>query len=250
MPSFRATATLVFLLAASPVGAQDLASTCHATSSYDVTINTGSVVFDRPTPLPARVEIQHGSLRADGKSVPLSAENQDRMTLFERDLRSLAPRVRTVAENSVDMAVRAVQAEAGSMGLSADTRAELDQRLRARASDLKTRIAASRSTHDWDGDAASQYANQMATDLLPLVAGDLGQQAIDAALSGDLQAAATLRDRAASLSTQIQPRLLSRMQALRPQIQALCPALQRLAELQQEVRGSNGLPLDLIQIGG
>lgn len=250
MPSFRATVALMLLLSVLPVAAQDLASTCHATSSYDVTINTDSVIFDRPSPAPARVELQHGSLRADGASVKLSAENQDRMTLFERDLRLLAPRVKTVAQNGVDMAVRAVQAEAGGLGLSAETRAELDQRLQAHASEMKTRIAASRGTHDWDGDASGEYANQLGADLLPLIAGDLGQQAIDAALGGDLQAAATLRDRAASLTTEMQPRLLSRMQALRPQIQALCPAIQRLAELQQDVRGGNGLPLDLIQTGG
>lgn len=250
MPFLRATAALMLLLTVLPAAAQDLANTCHATSSYDVTINTDSIIFDRPSPAPERVELQHGSLRADGATVRLNAENQDRMTLFERELRALVPRVKTVAQNGVDMAVRAVQAEAGGLGLSAETRVELDQRLHARATELKTRIAASRGTHDWDGDATSQYANQMAADLLPLIGGDLGQQAIDAALSGDLQAAATLRDRAASLSTEMQPRLLRRMQALRPQIQALCPSIQRLAGLQQDVRGSNGLPLDLIQIGG
>ena len=250
MPSYRATAALMLSLAALPLGAQDLPGTCHATSSYDVTLNTDSVVFDRPSPAPARVELQHGTLRADGAPVKLNAENQDRMVLFERDLRQLAPRVKTVAQNGVDMAVRAVQAEAGGLGLSAETRVELDQRLHARAGELKARIAASRSSHDWDGDATSQYANQMASDLFPLIAGDLGQQAIDAALGGDLQAAATLRDRAASLTTEMQPRLLARMQALRPQIQALCPAIQQLAELQQDVRGTQGQPLDLLQTGG
>lgn len=249
MHSLRLIAFLILLLAALPVSSQDLAGTCHASSSFDVTINTDSVVFDRPSPAPARLELQRGSLRADGAPVKLSAENQDRITLFERDLRLLAPRVKTVAQNGVDMAVRAVQAEAGGLGLSAETRTELDQRLHARASDLKSRIAASRSTHDWDGDVTSAYANQTVADLLPLIAGDLGQQAIDAALSGDLQAASTLRDRAASLSTEIQPRLLSRMQALKPQIQALCPAIQQLAELQQGVQTSNGQPLDLLQTG-
>jgi hypothetical protein len=147
----------------------------------------------------------------------------------------------------VDMAVQAVHAEAGGMHLSTDTRAELDQRLSAHAVELKQRIANSRSTHDWDGDAINQYANQIAGDLMPLIAGDMGQQAIDAALNGDLQAAADLRDQAANLSTQLQPRLLRRMQALRPQIQALCPSIDQLSDLQEGVRASNGQPLDLLQ---
>jgi hypothetical protein len=61
--------------------------------------------------------------------------------------------------------------------------------------------------------------------------------------------AARLRDEATDLATQLQPRLQRRMQALRPQVQALCPAIRRLAELQQGVRGADGQPLDLVQVG-
>ena len=249
MHSFRFTVALMLLLVAAPLCAQDLATTCHATSSYDVTVNADNVIFDRAAPAPARVELQRGSLRTDAVSVRLDAENQDRMTLFERDLRDLLPRVRKVAQNGVDMAVQAVRSEASGMGLSSETHGELDQRLDARAREIKQRIASSRSTHDWDGDVINQYASQVESDLMPLIAGDMGQQAIDAALNGDMQAAATLRDRAASLSTELQPRLLQRMQALRPQIQALCPAIDQLADLQQGVRASNGQPLDLVQTG-
>ena len=38
------------------------------------------------------------------------------------------------------------------------------------------------------------------------------------------------------------------MQALRPQVEALCPAISRLAELQQGVRPRNGQPLHLLQV--
>ena len=241
------TIAFIFLLAMGPAYAQDLATTCHATSSYDVTLNADSVAFDRATPAPSRVEIRQGLLRTDGVTVRLNAENQDRMTLFERDLRALAPRVRAVAQNGVDIAVQAVRAEASGMHLSAETRAELDQRLTDHARELKQRIAASRSTHDWSADAINQYANQIAGDLMPLIASDMGQQAINAALNGDLQAASALRDQAAGLATQIQPRLLRRMQTLRPQIQALCPSIDALSELQVGVRASNGQPLELIQ---
>ena len=147
------------------------------------------------------------------------------------------------------MAVQALHAEVAGIGLSDATRAEFEHRLAAHASDLKQRIAASRSTHDWQGDATDQYMNQIAADLVPLLAADLGQQAINAALNGDLQTAADLRDRAATLATDLQPRLQQRLQALRPQVEALCPSIQRLAELQQGVRGSNGRPLNLLQIG-
>lgn len=235
-------------LAATSLHAQDLSTTCQASSSYDLTLKPESVQFDRPQPAPFHVELHDGALRADGSAVRLNAEAQDRLALFERELRVLAPKAKTVAQNGVDMLAQAVKAEALNLGLSAQTRAEVDQRVAARVSELKQRIAASNSTRDWQGDLADQYANQIASDLLPLIAGDLGQQAMQAAMTGDLQAAADLRDKASDLATQLRPRLERRMQALKPQIQALCPSIQRLAELQQGVRGADGQPLNLIQV--
>lgn len=239
---------LLGLLGASMAHAQDLASTCHASSSYDVTLKPASVLFDRPAPAPFHVELQQGMLRSDGSAVNLNAENQDRLAVFERQLRELAPRVRTVARNGVDIVVQALRNEADGMGLSAATHAEFLHRLDLHAAELKRRISVSQSTHDWQGDAANQAFGQIAGDLLPLLAADLSQQAIGAALSGDLQTAATLRDRAADLATSLQPRLQARLQVLRPQIEALCPAINRLAALQQGVRGSDGQLLNLVQV--
>ena len=102
---------VAMLLIAAPSSAQELASTCHASSSYDVTINPGDLVFDRPSPAPLRVELRQGALRVDGATVSLGAENQDRLAVFERELRALAPRVRTVAQNGVDLAVQGMLAE-------------------------------------------------------------------------------------------------------------------------------------------
>lgn len=236
------------VLASAPLYAQDLASTCHASSSYDVTINRDNLLFDRPSPAPTRVELRQGALRVDGAAVPQNAENQDRLALFERELRALAPRVRTVAQNGVDMAVQAVLAETANLGLSASADTEFKQRLATHASDMKQRIANSRSTHDFQGDFASRYENEILSDLAPLVAGDLTQQAVDAAMNGDLQTAADLRDRGTALATQLQPRIQQRMLAIRPQIAALCPSIDRLTELQQSVRDARGRPLDLLQV--
>jgi hypothetical protein len=248
MPMFRLLALLPLLLVDIPLHAQDLSTACRASSSYDVTLGQDSLMFERAAPAPFHVQMQRGSLRTDGAAVALNAEDQDRLDLFQRELRALVPRVRRVGDNGVDMAMQALHEEAGRMGLSVATRAELDRRLAAHASELKQRIAASQSTRDWQGSIADQAMNRIAADLLPLLASDLGQQAIDAALNGDMQAAAELRDRATALATELQPRLQQRMQALRPQVEALCPSIRRLAELQQGVRDSQGRPLNLLQI--
>lgn len=237
------------LLLALPAQAQDLATTCQASSSYDVTINADELVFDRPSPAPLRVQLRQGALQVDGVAVSQGLENQDRLTLFERELRALAPRIRTVAQSGVDLAVQGLLVETSTLGLSPGTRTELAQRLARHAADLKQRIAVTRSTHELQGDFVRRYESEIVADLAPLVVGDLGQQAVDAALRGDLQAAADLRTRGTALMTQWQPRMQQRMQALRPQIAALCPAIERLADLQQGVRDARGQPLYLLQLG-
>ncbi|MEI7035545.1 DUF2884 family protein [Fulvimonas yonginensis] len=242
-------ASLILSCAWPTLHAQDLAATCRASSSYDLTLKPDSLLFDRPQPAPFHVQIADGSLRTDGRPVRLSPENQDRLALFERELRALVPRVRAVADSGVDLAVRALHEEAAGMHLAPSTLAELDRRLAAHAAELKRRVAQSNSTHDWQGDLAQQYADRIAGDLVPLIAADLGQQALAAAMNGDLAEAARLRDQATDLATRLQPRLQARMQALRPQVQALCPAIRRLAELQQDVPGADGRPLELLQVG-
>jgi hypothetical protein len=199
--------------------------------------------------MPRQVELRDGSLRTDGTAVPLRPDDEDRLAVFEREFRALVPRVKAVASNGVDMLAVAMHDEGARLSLDPSTRAELDRRVAARAGELKQRIAATNSTRDWQGNLADEYANQLASDLMPLLANDLGQQAVNAAMTGDLQAAANLRDTASDLTTQLRPRLEQRMQALAPQIQALCPSVQRLAELQQGIRAANGQPLNLLEIG-
>lgn len=242
-------ASLILATALPVLHAQDLGDTCHASSSYDLTVKPDSLLFDRAQPAPFHVQVADGVLHTDGQPVRLHAEAQDRLVLFERALRALVPRVRAVADAGVDLAVRAVHEEAAGMQLAPTTLAELDRRLSAHAAQLKQRIAQSNSTHDWQGDAAQQLVDRIVGDLAPLVAADLGQQALAAAMNGDLAEAARLRDEAADLTTQLQPRLQRRMEALRPQVQALCPSIQRLADLQQGVRGADGQPLNLVRMG-
>lgn len=242
-------ASLILSAALPAAHAQELAATCHASSSYDLTVKPASLMFDRPQPAPFHVQLAGGSLRTDGAAVRLRAEDQDRLALFERELRALVPRLRAVAEAGVELAVRAVHAEAAGLSLAPATLAELDRRLATHATRLRERIAHSNSTHDWQGGTAQQLADRIVGDLAPLVAADLGQQALGAAMNGDLAEAARLRDEAADLATRLQPRLQRRMQALRPQVLALCPSIRRLAELQQGVRGADGRPLDLLQVG-
>lgn len=245
----RLLAAWIFMLAGGCLHAQDLSTVCHATSSYDLTVQQGRLIFDRASPAPTRVVIGSGSLQTDGQAVSLNAEDQDRVALFLRETEALVPRVKAIVQRGVDIAVQAIQQESAGLNLDDETRAELQRRLQTDTANLHQRVAASNSTHDWHGDAANQYANQLISDIAPLLASSLGQQAVSAAMSGDLQQAAALRDQATNLASGFQPRLQQRLQVLRPDIQALCPDIQRLSALQEGLRASNGRPLNLIQVG-
>jgi DUF2884 family protein len=245
----RIAVFLAFLLASSTAAAQDLATACHASSSYDLTVRPRGIVFDRPQPAPRQVVLDDGSVAVDGHAVALRPDLQDQAALFERQVRALLPRLRSVADAGVDGAARAVRDEVARSAPSALQDGEFDQKLSGHVAELHTRITHSNSTHDWQGDAFESYANNMVGDLAPLVAASLTSDAVDLAMNGDLAGAAALRDRAGSLAGGLQARVQARVnRELRPQVQALCPDIRRLAELSQGLTDERGRRLDLLQV--
>ncbi|HET7663491.1 MAG TPA: DUF2884 family protein [Rhodanobacteraceae bacterium] len=240
---------LASAMASGGAHAQSLLDACHATSSYDVTISDNGVTFDRAQPEPRRVHLNDGRLGINGKPVNLDAEDSDRVTLIERTVRTLEPKVKAIADRGVDLAAQAVreQAAASASGESG----ELDARLASVSADLKARIAASHSSHDWHGPAFQQYANQTVARIVPLLASGLLQQAVTAALSGDLDAAAQLRQRATHMATALRTRIRQKLQVLRPQVQALCPSLRRMDQLESGIHTPlpGGVHINLIDVG-
>jgi len=230
-----------------PLHAQDLAATCHASSSYDLTVQPRQLVFERTTPEPTRVVTSGGTLRVDGVLVRSAGEQPGQVQAFEREVRALVPQVRAVAAHGVDLATQSVREEIAGLGLEGDSRDELDGRLAAHASSVKQRIATSQSTKDWHGSAFEQYATEVGADLLPAIGADLGQQALQAMANGDTQGALALRDKAVGLATGLQARMRQELQTLRPAVAALCPSVQRLLELQQGWQDGQGRPLQLLE---
>lgn len=244
----RSLALLIALSLTVTAQAQDLADTCHASSSYDLTVAPDRLRFDRVTPAPRRIELHDGRASVDGTPLRLGAADSDRLALFEHDLRALLPRARAVARDGVDLAVKILREEGAALHLGSEARRQYEAILAMRTAELKRRIDASTSTRDWQEDALQRWADDVAAELAQPVAADLGAQALAAAATGDLAAAAELRDRAADLAGNLRPRIERRMQALRPRIAELCPAIRQLHELQDGVRGADGRPLALLEI--
>jgi hypothetical protein len=247
----RLLAFAVAVCLAGGAAAQDLGTTCRLASSYDLTLRPDALVFDRADVAPRSVRMHDGNLVTDGQPVTLRSEEQDRVTLFERDVRILVPKIKAIANDGVDIAARAVRDEAGTAAPRAVASGELDRVLNARVADIKRRIAASQSTRDWQEDAMRAYAQEIVSDVTPILTQDVGGEAMQLAMDGDLQGAAALRDRVASVSTGGQARVVARLEAaLKPRIQALCPSIRELSDLQSGLRDASGRPLLLLEAGG
>jgi hypothetical protein len=232
--------------------AQDMSQvSCGVASTYDLTVQTGALLFERPDVAPRSVRMHDGSLSTDGRAVSLRPDEQDRVALFERNVRALVPKAKAIATDGVDIAARAVRHEAARASPGSLSSGELDRALASRVAQIKQRIAASQSTRDWQADAMRAYAQEIVSDIAPLLTQDVGGEAMQLAMNGDLQGAAALRDRVADVSTGGQARVLARLEtALGPRVQTLCPAVRQLVDLQSGLRDASGQPLLLIEPGG
>jgi len=248
----RFFAFVVAACVAGGVAAQDTAAiSCGVASTYDLTVRTDALLFERPEVAPRSVRMHDGGLVTDGRVVNLRPDEQDRVALFERNVRTLVPKAKAIASDGVDVAARAVRDEVSRASPNSLSSGELDRTLASRVADIKRRIAASQSTRDWQADAMRAYAQEIVSDITPLLTQDVGGEAMQLAMNGDLQGAAALRDRVADVSTGGQARVLAKLEAaLRPRVQALCPSVRQLVDLQSGLHDASGQSLLLIETGG
>jgi hypothetical protein len=248
---FMRTRRLVIFLLLGCVGsvhAQSLPNVCHVTSSYDLSVTQDKLIFDRQGPAPRQVVMGNDAMLVDGQPVQLSSNEQDRINFFQFNVRQLVPRVKSVAQYGLSLASQAIYLDLQDIRLDADSRYQLKYRLNASIGDLQQRIQDSQSTRDWHGDAFNQYTNQIVENIAPIVTEGLGKQIAAATAKGDLSTAADLTERAANLATRFQGDVEQHLQPLQPKIEALCPAVRQLAELQQGLHDSRGVPLGLLQL--
>jgi len=246
----RLLAFAIACFAMGSAGAQDLSTTCRVASTYDLTVQPDALVFERAEVAPRRIRMDDGALEVDGRPLALRPDEQDRVALFERNVRALVPKAKAIASDGIDLAARAVRDEAATAAPGAVASGDLDRALNSRVAEIKRRIATSQSTRDWQEDAMRAYAQEIVSDVGPLLTQDVGSEAMQLAMNGDLQGAAALRDRVASVSTGGQARVVARVEAaLKPRIQALCPSVRQLFDLQSGLHDASGRPLQLLEPG-
>lgn len=232
---------------ASPAAAQELIAGCRVQSSYDVRFEADRLLFERAQPSPRQVELQQGRLRSDGRPVPLDAAAMVRLAGFEREARALLPPLRAIALRGVDLAQAELAAAGAKLDLDAAAQVDFRQRLAAAGAEIKARIVASHASRDWHGEAFDAYVERLGGELSVWLAGVLGEEALAAAMSGDLDRAMRLRDQAATLAGGLELRVRRRLEALRPSLAALCPRFTALIELQRGLVDDRGRPLVLLE---
>lgn len=241
---------LLSVLLVAPLQARQLDEVCHARSRYDLTVGDTVLLFERAQPAAQHVAMRRGHLSVNGIAAALNARDRARIASFETTVRVLVPQIKLLAQRGVDLAAAAVREEAASVSPRSAADPKLNARVDARARELKARIATSTTTKDWRGTAFNRYMSLVIADVLPLIAGDLAQQALGVALRGDLAGAAALKDRAARLHPSLEARIRSKLSVLEPDVEKLCPSLRHLDALESSLtaRLPDGSRLNLIQI--
>jgi urease beta subunit len=230
--------------------ARALDQTCHTSSDYDLTVTDAALQFERKNASGRRLEMRKGALAVNSQAVALGAGDRQRVAAFESRVRELVPKVKTIAQRGVDLMVVAVREEAVSASPGSAANRQVNARVDARAQELKTKIARSVTSKEWHAEALQGYMAVLLSDVAPLIAGDLAQQAVDRTLKGDLAGVVALRDRAIALRASLETRIRDKLELLQPDIAKLCPSLRELDRL--ETGMTQGLPdgtrLNLIKV--
>ncbi len=246
----HAFAAVLLCAFVAPARGADFDATCRVRSGYDFTVSERAVSFERAAAPTQRFEMSRGRLTASGEPVALGVKDRDRIAAFEATLRGLMSPVKALAQRAVDISVAAIREEATGASPRSAANPQFNQRLQTRARDIKTRIANSTTSKDWRGASFNRYAAEVLADVLPLVGGDLAQQAVEVALRGDLAAANALRNRATGLRASLEARILKRLEVLQPEVDKLCPALRRLDALESAMGAAlpGGGRLNLLEL--
>lgn len=247
LPTVLATA----LLPAHSVtaGSPELAGTCGAESTYDLSIGPQWLHFQRDQSRPEEVRVGAGRLQLGRDDTPVNLEDRDRLVLFEQVLRDLVPEVKALAKRGVDLALDAVREEMRSVtGVAPGAQAEAQ--MRSRRDQVHARIDASTSTRDWQGEAFEREVQAMANELVPLLAAEVARRGMELAMAGDMAGAAALQRQAQALPQTMRARIERSLVPLQPEVARLCPRVHELAELNRgmSLRLDDGRSLELLRI--
>ncbi len=240
-------ATLATLTTDAGAGISLRGDACRLDSDYRIAIKTDHIAFERDGARPTRIEMAKGRLRLDDRTVPLSEADAERLRRFERGVRDLAPDVRALAADAIDLAYGAV----GEVALAlSDDPAPMLSRLDDARRDLEHRLLGDDERLDIDSTLVETAVEAVIGEFVPLLVGQITATAVAAALSGDETRIRDLEARAKDMEARIEDSVERRAKQLAERADALCARLSRLDELDNalDVRLADGTPLNLLEM--
>ena len=220
---------------------------CGVESRYDLALDASRLAFTRADATPQRIELERGHLRIDGREVAVSEADRRRLAEVEAGLRALAPQMRAIARDAVDIAYTAIgevaRAFAGERSTLADT-------LERRHADARARVDDAFASRPFDDKAIGAVVDATVEEVMPALASDMAAVAVKALLSGDEAMARDLESRTAQLDAQIEARVETQARQIEARAKALCPQFAQLAELQDslDLRLPDGGRLELLGV--
>ena len=220
---------------------------CEVHSDYDLSLDDDSLRFEREGGTPGRIEIRRGRLLVDGEAMALGAADQARLERYEAQALRMAPEVREVALEAVDIAFTALAEVA--RGLSDDPDETLAKLHEARR-EVARRLDGA-NTAAIDDEALDAMMEETVASLVPALVGDLVKSALAAAFTGDTARAEALEARAERMEAEIERLVEPRAKALERRAEALCAQVAALDAIEEEFefRLPGGERLDLLRSG-
>ena len=240
--------TLALLLAAGQVAAHERDGVhvgCDIGSAWSVESYRSAWLFTREDGPVRELAIGGGRLFVDGKEVQVGAADHARIAELESELRGLAPELRRIGREAVDIAFTAlVEVARGLSNTPNETIAELQRgRVRSLAEIDRQPMGV------FNGDAVERIIEPIITEFVPDIVGGAVSTALKAAFSGDAQRQ-EFQSKMDRMERELDTRVDARAKALEPLALAMCKRLERMDALDDalEARMPGGEPLALLRV--
>ena len=220
---------------------------CDLRSPYALRLDAAAVTFTRDSGTPARVEMRHGTLVVDGRTIELSRADAERIAEYEATIRELVPEVKAVAAEAIEIAFTAVNQVALTFATGADLE-RVTAKLAVAKSKASEFVDASFEREPWSDAQFEKLIEDTVVELVPEIAATAASAAVYAALTGDEEKVKQIERKAEELERTLEREVESRAKDLERRAESLCPIVAGLDELESQLAlRIDDEPLDIVR---
>ena len=223
---------------------------CGYRTDYDVHVMAAGISFQRDTGVPRNIYLHGGQLDIDGKPATVSQADAARLRQLESGVRELLPEAAKIAREGLDIGFGALATVTATFAEDPAERRHMLDKINAKRAEAMQQIDQSIASGVWTRDELARSVEEGVGSAVSELVGTVASGAISAALSGDDAKVAALQARADSLDAAINKEVDARADKLGQRADALCPRVDALQHLQQQLslRLADGSRLNLITV--